>query len=336
MNETETRELVPQEPGAMMIPAELSVADVVAQVQKIQTLMSSVMSEGEHFGVIPGTDKPSLLQPGAQKINFVFRLGDRTTQVKQIDLPNGHREYQVTLDIVHIPTGLMLAQGLGLCSTMESKYRWRKQYTETEVGVVPKEYWSIDRDDWKGRQAALVSAFGPGKYKPKKAGGQWVVMRIEGDGERVENPDIADTYNTVLKMADKRAYIHGTIKATAASDLFTQDLEDFAGAAEAHQAPGDKIPEEQKAPPPRNATPHPDPDRQLVIDQIGEVVKDRYFTPEDRSRYRNRVKAAGNVTELRRVLEQAIAERATLQSEVPQGPADPVAEEAWEQTEMKP
>ena len=100
--------------------------------------------------------------------------------------------------------------------------------------------------------------------------------------------------------------------------------------------PAEEIPEEQKAPPPRNATPHPDPDRQLVIDQIGEVVKDRYFTPEDRTRYRARVKAAGDVTELRRVLEQAIAERATLQSEVPQAPADPVAEEAWEQTEMKP
>jgi hypothetical protein len=46
-------------------------------------------------------------------------------------------------------------------------------------------------------------------------------------GEKMENPDIADTYNTVLKMAKKRAYIDGILSATAASDIFTQDIEDF-------------------------------------------------------------------------------------------------------------
>lgn len=43
----------------------------------------------------------------------------------------------------------------------------------------------------------------------------------------VENPDIADTYNTVLKMAKKRAHVDAMITATAASDIFTQDVEDI-------------------------------------------------------------------------------------------------------------
>jgi hypothetical protein len=44
---------------------------------------------------------------------------------------------------------------------------------------------------------------------------------------RVENADLADTYNTVLKMAKKRALVDATLTATAASDIFNQDLEDY-------------------------------------------------------------------------------------------------------------
>jgi len=44
---------------------------------------------------------------------------------------------------------------------------------------------------------------------------------------RVENTDLADTYNTVLKMAKKRALVDATLTATAASDIFNQDLEDY-------------------------------------------------------------------------------------------------------------
>jgi len=41
-----------------------------------------------------------------------------------------------------------------------------------------------------------------------------------------ENPDIADVYNTVLKMGKKRAHIDATLTVTGAADLFTQDLID--------------------------------------------------------------------------------------------------------------
>jgi hypothetical protein len=44
---------------------------------------------------------------------------------------------------------------------------------------------------------------------------------------RMENADLADTYNTVLKMAKKRTLVDATLTATAASDIFNQDLEDY-------------------------------------------------------------------------------------------------------------
>lgn len=51
--------------------------------------------------------------------------------------------------------------------------------------------------------------------------------RWEGRGEdreQVENDNIADVYNTVLKMAKKRAHVDATLTVTGAADIFTQDL----------------------------------------------------------------------------------------------------------------
>lgn len=44
------------------------------------------------------------------------------------------------------------------------------------------------------------------------------------NGAKIENEDIADMYNTVLKIAKKRAHIDATLTVTGAADLFTQDL----------------------------------------------------------------------------------------------------------------
>jgi hypothetical protein len=48
----------------------------------------------------------------------------------------------------------------------------------------------------------------------------------KGNGGRRPNPDLYDTWNTVLKMSNKRALVAAVLNTTAASDLLTQDLED--------------------------------------------------------------------------------------------------------------
>ena len=47
------------------------------------------------------------------------------------------------------------------------------------------------------------------------------------DRQRVEYDNPADYYNTALKMAKKRAHVDAILTATAASDCFTQDVEDM-------------------------------------------------------------------------------------------------------------
>ncbi len=204
----------------------LTSTDVIEQIQAIQDVMGKAMKNGEHYGKIPGCgDKPALLKAGAEKLGLMFRLAPAFV-ITPTNLQNGHREYAVTCTLTHIQTGETWGQGVGVCSTMESKYRWRKQFNETEVGVVPKAYWDTPKEDHTKRTAVLVSLFGSGKYRTKKIADAWKVFRLEGDDQRIENPDIADTYNTVLKMAKKRAHVDAIITATAASDIFTQDIEE--------------------------------------------------------------------------------------------------------------
>jgi hypothetical protein len=49
---------------------------------------------------------------------------------------------------------------------------------------------------------------------------------VDGKKAKIEHPDIADVYNTVFKMAKKRALVDASLTCTAASDIFTQDLEE--------------------------------------------------------------------------------------------------------------
>lgn len=204
---------------ACLTPGQLQ-----AQVTLIQEVMSAVMQEGVHFGKIPGCgDKPTLLKPGAEKLSLTFRLRpiiDNDRDVRVDDLGNGHREITVYCHVMN-SVGEELATGVGSCSTMESKYRYRGGEKIPTGEVVPTQYWNLKNAGKMSEAKALIGGDG---YGVAKIEGVWQVCEI---GEKMENPDIADTYNTVLKMAKKRAYVDGMLSATAASDIFTQDIEDM-------------------------------------------------------------------------------------------------------------
>jgi len=211
--------------GEAQAPAELSVKDVVYQISKIQGLMKEVMKDGEHYGVIPGTGKkPSLLKPGAEKINFIFRL-EPEYQISRHELPNGHREFEVVCTLRQIGTGVKVGEGVGSCSTMESKYRYRNV---ADYEILDQKI-PADAKERKGEYRK--QGFGM-----KQIDGAWCWVKYTST-EKADNPDIADVYNTVLKMAKKRAYVDATLTATAASDFFTQDVEDFTEAPQSQPRP---------------------------------------------------------------------------------------------------
>lgn len=197
------------------IDAPLSAVAIRAQVNLIQEVMRDVMKEGEHFGTVPGCGtKKTLLQPGAEKLAMVFRLAP-TYEITKEDLGGGHREVTVRCLLASIGTGQLVGSGVGSCSTMESKYRYRNvaDYEVTEDPIPP--------DAKEKRKEYRAKGFGM-----KKVDDVWVWVRYT-DSAKAENPDIADTWNTVLKLAKKRALVDAVKSTCAASDIFVQDIEDL-------------------------------------------------------------------------------------------------------------
>ena len=181
----------------------LTVRDMAEQVNQIQALMKQVMKEDTHYGAIPGTGgKKALLKAGAEKIGLMF--GCRTSyQIDREDLPNGHREYQVICQITD-RQGNEIGQGVGVCSTMEKKYRYRAENTGA---LVPKEYW----------ESKDQSLLGGPEFVPRKNNGKWFIF------QQVEYDNPADYHNTCLKIGKKRAYVDAILTCTAASDFFDQE-----------------------------------------------------------------------------------------------------------------
>lgn len=197
------------------VDAPLSAVAIRAQVNLIQEVMRDVMKEGEHFGTVPGCGtKKTLLQPGAEKLAMVFRLAPTYETTKE-DLGGGHREVTVRCLLASIGTGQLVGSGVGSCSTMESKYRYRNvaDYEVTEDPIPP--------DAKEKRKEYRAKGFGM-----KKVDDVWVWVRYT-DSAKAENPDIADTWNTVLKIAKKRALVDAVKSTCAASDIFVQDIEDL-------------------------------------------------------------------------------------------------------------
>lgn len=200
--------------------ATYSPSDVMRQVTDIQNLMSKAMKEGEHYGTIPGCgDKPALLKPGAEKITFMFRLAP-SYDIQEKELPNGHVEYRIITTLTHINTGLVVGQGVGLCSTMESKYRYRN--AARKCPSCGKETIIAGKAEYGGGFLCYTKKGGCGaKFKD---GDPAIVNQEVG---KIENENPADHKNTVLKMGKKRSLVDATLTATAASDIFTQDVEEL-------------------------------------------------------------------------------------------------------------
>ncbi len=182
------------------------------RINKMHQLMKTVMKEDVHYGVIPGCAKPSLFLPGAQVIKLAFKLGTRYS-VEDLSIP-GEKTYRVTAEVYDQLSGTVLGYGVGECSSSEEKYAWRDAVCEEEFADALKENKRI-------------------KYCKGRNGGHYKKTQIR------TNP--ADIANTILKMATKRADIHGTINATAASEVFTQDVEDLPeGMAQNEGSPSSK------------------------------------------------------------------------------------------------
>lgn len=196
---------------------EFDVADIIAQVKKIQMVMEKVMRADEHYGVIPGTEKPTLLKPGAEKLCLTFRLATDYASTESYD--GKHLTIKSRCTLFHIPTGQRMGCGEGSCSTKESKFAYR--YAARKCPDCGRETIIKGKEEYGGGWLCFKRKGGCGA---KFVDGNLDIEKQETG--RVPNEELADSYNTVLKMANKRSLVAACLNVTAASDIFTQDLEE--------------------------------------------------------------------------------------------------------------
>lgn len=211
---------------AIVARGEISVNDLVEQHEKITQAMEIAMQDGHHYGVIPGTKKPTLLKPGAEKLCVLFRLAP-SYQSEKIWHEGNHLTVVSSCTLTHIPTGLSIATGEGLCSTKEGRYAQR-----SGGRVCPacgSDAIIKGREEYGGGFVCFKKKGGCGaKYDDHDPA---ITSQSDGGKVEVDSAELPNVWNTVLKMADKRALVAAILNGTAASDVFTQDMEDAPPAA---------------------------------------------------------------------------------------------------------
>ena len=198
-----------KQPGGALATTQsagrMAVAEIIGHVAMVQEVMRAVMKENVHYGVIPGTDKPTLLKSGAEVLCMAFRIADSYAVE---DLSTEHTvRYRVTCTGTHQVTGQVLGTGMGEASSGEEKYKWRKASSPQEFETTPP---NLRRE----------------KHVKPRNGNAFTIQQV-----RTEPADLA---NTILKMANKRAKMAMVLNVTAASDCFSQDLEDMDDALRDH------------------------------------------------------------------------------------------------------
>jgi hypothetical protein len=229
---------------AMVTRAEVTVPEVVAQRDKVKAVMEAVMIDGAHYGRIPGISKPTLFKPGAEVLATTFRLAPSYKSERMFD-ESGHLTVVAKCILTHAPSGMVLGEGEGLCSSREEKYAYRKQgrvcpACGAEAVIKGKQEYGGGWLCWKKAEPVA----GCGAKFPD--GDKTIEDQVVG---KVPNEQLADTWNTVLKMADKRALVAAVLNCTAASDIFTQDVEDTAAASAAEPpTPAEEMPPPSASP----------------------------------------------------------------------------------------
>ena len=167
------------------------------QTENLDKLYRSLMKKETDYGVVPGTNKPTLYKPGAELLRLWGRYGvDFILRATQEDYAKGIFAYDC-LCFVSNEDGVRIGTGVGSCNSMETKYRWR---------------WV-----WENQLPKGIAKEGLVSKQTERGHTQY---RID-----IENP--ADLVNTYQKMAKKRAFIDGMLTVTGASRIFTQDIEDI-------------------------------------------------------------------------------------------------------------
>lgn len=236
-------------PLELALEMTTTIEEAKTRLKALQTFVAEVMVEGlDHdYGQIPGTNKKTLLKPGAEKLCEIYGL------VARYDVTR-HEDWDKPLFIYHVTCRLYrgdrcVGEASASSNSKESKYagRW---VPEAEV---PND---VDLDRLRSK-TAMRWVFGSElrdrgisheglqtqERTSNRNGKKYNVFGLEETVYFAPNPEIFDAVNTLERMACKRALVGAVISVTRSADIFAPDMEDVAENAKAAGKPSPEIPE---------------------------------------------------------------------------------------------
>lgn len=242
----DTKALTQAEPTAIIKPDYgIDVARVVAMRVAVERVIKEVLREGEHFGIIPGTEKTAertgkkpkkaLLQPGAEVLCQVFRLRPVFEELALIERED-FLSIKIRCKLYNSVTGENVGEAIGSANSREEKY-----VSQTTSRVCPncgKPAIIKGKEEWGGGWLCYANKGGCGaKFSDDDK------RMVQDQGGITNSTKVWGLYHTLESIAQKRAYVKATRNATATSDIFTDEDapaaedDDHGSAGQGGQAP---------------------------------------------------------------------------------------------------
>ncbi|MGB3205466.1 MAG: hypothetical protein WBB28_10790 [Crinalium sp.] len=199
-----------------------AVSEALERYGVMVRFVKSIMQQDVDYGVIPGTQKPTLLKAGAEKLCSLFHLTQRLQLIKSVEDFTGSEHNNEPFFYYHYRAQLwkgneLVAEGDGSCNSWERKYRYREakrtcpRCQQPTIRSSDKEFYCWSKQGGCGAKFAL----------------NFEAIASQKIG-LVPNTEIFDQVNTLQKMAQKRAFVGAVLIACNASEFFSQDLDDIA------------------------------------------------------------------------------------------------------------
>ena len=105
--------------------SERSIAELKERIGMMKTFVKEQLNEGIHndYAVIPGTQKQTLLKPGAEKLLLLFGLGFRFEILNSvIDFASSEVSFLVKCEGFRKATKEVMGEYIAFCSNQEKKY----------------------------------------------------------------------------------------------------------------------------------------------------------------------------------------------------------------------
>jgi hypothetical protein len=246
----------------------------------IKVMVCGKANEGAHYGVVPGIKGNLVYKDGIQFLADAYYIGygepSLSKEPRTVTLSDGkvieHFDVTAKIPIYNRVTGDVTTVGVGSCSTLETKYRYRGE----------------ERSCPKCGSNAIIQGkaeYGGGWLCYQKKGGCGAKFKAD-DHEitdqpigKSENLNPADVLDTVISMAIKRARGRSTLEVTGMSRFFhlppdvTDEGPDYDGSREHENESPENI-----RPPQQNATAKIDAEEARIFKQ---KLIERYGNPEN-------------------------------------------------------